>query len=91
MFRGVTSRGPQPVAKFIVPDWGDIVDSGIGFSYRPAGLCSLAGRYVRVDFIPPVIDYEFGYKRVLARNMYPFSCIFVSLDMHQSNVRQRYG
>ncbi len=24
---------------------GDIVDSGIGFSYRPASLCSLAGRY----------------------------------------------
>jgi hypothetical protein len=24
---------------------GDIVDSGIGFPYRPASLCSLAGRY----------------------------------------------
>ncbi len=24
---------------------GDIVDSGIRFSYRPASLCSLAGRY----------------------------------------------
>jgi hypothetical protein len=22
------------VAKFLVPDWGDIVDSGIGLSYR---------------------------------------------------------
>ncbi len=28
-----------PVPKFIVPD------SGIGLSYRPASLCSLAGRY----------------------------------------------
>ncbi len=26
----------RPVAKFIAPDWGDIVDSGIGFSYWPA-------------------------------------------------------
>ncbi len=25
-----------PVAKFIVPDWGDKVDSGIGLSYLPA-------------------------------------------------------
>jgi hypothetical protein len=33
------------VAKFLVPEWGDIVDSGIGMSYRPASLCSLAGRY----------------------------------------------
>ncbi len=34
------------VAKFIVPDWGDKVDSGIGLSYRPARrLHRLAGRY----------------------------------------------
>ncbi len=26
------------VAKFLVPDWGDIVDYGIGLSYRPASL-----------------------------------------------------
>ncbi len=26
------------VAKFLFPDWGDIVDSGIGLSYRPARL-----------------------------------------------------
>jgi hypothetical protein len=39
-----TSR--SPVAKFIVPVLGDIVDSGIGLSYRPASLCNpLAGRY----------------------------------------------
>jgi hypothetical protein len=34
-----------PVAKFVVPDLGDKVDSEIGLSYRPASLCSLAGRY----------------------------------------------
>jgi hypothetical protein len=36
-----------PVAKFIVPYWGDKVDSGIGLSYLPATarLPRLAGRY----------------------------------------------
>jgi hypothetical protein len=33
------------VAKFIVPDWGDKVDSGMELSYRPARLHRLAGRY----------------------------------------------
>ncbi len=34
------------VAKFVVPDWRDIVDSGMGLlSYRPARLHRLAGRY----------------------------------------------
>ncbi len=33
------------VAKFIVPEWGDIVDSGIGLSYWPVRLCSLVGQY----------------------------------------------
>ncbi len=32
-------------AKFFVPDWGDIVDSGIWLSFRPARLLRLAGRY----------------------------------------------
>jgi hypothetical protein len=32
-------------AKFLVHNWGDIVNSGIGLSYQPACLCSLAGRY----------------------------------------------
>ncbi len=35
---------PAPVAKFVVPEWEYIVDSGIGLSYRPASLCSLADR-----------------------------------------------
>ncbi len=33
-------------AQFIVPDWGDKVEFGIGLSYRPARLTyRLAGRY----------------------------------------------
>ncbi len=34
-----------PVSKFIVPDWGDIVDSGIGLSYTgsPAFVARRAG------------------------------------------------
>jgi hypothetical protein len=36
--------------QFLVSDWGDIVDSGIGLSYRPARLHRLA------DNIPPVRD-----------------------------------
>jgi hypothetical protein len=36
----------RTVTKFIVPDWAVyVVDSGIGLSYRPARLYSLAGRY----------------------------------------------
>jgi hypothetical protein len=31
-------QGSNPVAKFIVSDWGDKVNSGIGLSYRPARL-----------------------------------------------------
>jgi hypothetical protein len=71
----VTVRSPFPgpvlyvfiyvhsVAKFIVPEWGDKVDSGTGLSYRPANLSSLAARYnpMPESFIPPVRDYEFGY------------------------------
>ncbi len=35
------------IAKFLVPDWGDKVNSGIGLSYRPATarLHRLAGQY----------------------------------------------
>ncbi len=32
-------------AQFLVPDWRDKVDYGIGLSYRPAKLHRLAGRY----------------------------------------------
>ena len=38
-------RRVNPVAKFIVPDWGDKVDSGIGLSYRHARLHRLADLY----------------------------------------------
>ncbi len=61
----------DPVAEFIDPWLGDKVDSGIGLSYRPASICSLAGRqpYARVDFIPPSQgrDYEFGYRNITRR------------------------
>ncbi len=35
----------SPVAKFLVPDWENIVDSGIGLSDRPARLHRLPGQY----------------------------------------------
>ncbi len=35
----------RPEAKCKVLEWGDKVDSGIGLSYRPAGLHRLADRY----------------------------------------------
>jgi hypothetical protein len=35
----------RPVAEFIGPDWGDIVNSGKVLTYRPAMLHGLAGRY----------------------------------------------
>ncbi len=46
--------------KFLVPDWGDIVNSGIGLSYRPARLHRLAGPYnnpiCQSRLYPPVGD-----------------------------------
>jgi hypothetical protein len=55
----------SPEAKFLVPDWEDKVDSGIGLSYRP-GTISLYIQYIayragtvilcRVNYIPPVRD-----------------------------------
>jgi hypothetical protein len=52
-------------AKFLVPDWGDIVDSGIGSSYRPARQSRQAGRHdnpmPESTIHPPLGDYEFGY------------------------------
>jgi hypothetical protein len=45
-----------PVAKFLVPDWGDLVDSGIGLSYRHDRLHMAGGPvrqpYASVYFIP---------------------------------------
>jgi hypothetical protein len=52
-------------AKFIVPDWGDKADSGIGLSYRTARLHTLVARYnnpMPGQLYPPVRDYEFCYK-----------------------------
>jgi hypothetical protein len=51
-------------AEFIVPDWGDKVNSGIGLSYRPARLNRLMARYnnhmSELTMYPPVWNYEFG-------------------------------
>ncbi len=49
------SRLRSPVAKFIIPGWGDKVDSGIGLSYWPARL------HRRSQLSLQVRDYEFGY------------------------------
>ncbi len=54
----------SPVAEFIVPDWGDTVDPGIGLSYRPIMLHRLSGRNdnpIRNQLYPLFRDYEFGY------------------------------
>jgi hypothetical protein len=55
----------SPVVKFIVPDCGILVDSGIGSSYRLARLHRLGGPvrkpYAGVNIYPPIRDYEFGY------------------------------
>ncbi len=53
-----------PLAKFIVPDGRDNVNSGIGLSYRHARLHRLAGRYdnlCRSWLSPPVRHCEFGH------------------------------
>ncbi len=57
----------NPIAKFIVLDFGDKVDSGIGLLYRHARLHRQAGRYdnlCRSQQYPPFIDYEFGQRTI---------------------------
>ncbi len=67
-------------AKFIVPDWGYKVDSGIGLSYQSGRLPRPAGRSddpkklpysTTVD--PPFRDYEFAYSMQLPQKsrLYP--------------------
>ncbi len=53
------------IAKFIVTWMGDIVDSGLGLSYRPASVDwrAVQQHCAGVTFIPPVRNYEFGYKQ----------------------------
>ncbi len=61
---------PPPIAKFLVPDWGDKIDSGIGLSYPTGPPATQDGRpvrqpYVEVNYVYiPVRDYEFGYSLV---------------------------
>jgi hypothetical protein len=58
----------RSVAKFIVPDWRDKVNSGIGLAYRMTklhigwrdGTTTLC---MRSQLYPPVKEYEFGYWR----------------------------
>jgi hypothetical protein len=58
-----------PGAKFLVPDSGDKVDSGIGLSSRPAiaKLCTITlyigwqAMLESTTYIPPFKDYEFGF------------------------------
>jgi hypothetical protein len=79
----------RPVAKFIVPDWGDKVDSGIGLSYRPARLLaggSVQQRYDGVNFIPPVRDYSMHLAtaqdtHTLSYRQYIFSFLFFLYSM----------
>jgi hypothetical protein len=55
---------PRAVAKFIVSDWGDKVNSGTWLSYRPARLHRLAGRCdnpMPESAKSPVRDNKFGY------------------------------
>jgi hypothetical protein len=65
--KGSKSNDTKYVAKFIVPDLGDRVTSGIGFSSRPARLHKYIGRRAgmttlcRSQLHPPVRNYEFGY------------------------------
>ncbi len=52
-----------PVAKFLVPDWGDKVK--LWMSYRQSGYMGWRGvrqPYAGVNYIPPVRDFEFGYR-----------------------------
>jgi hypothetical protein len=57
MAGGAPTCPSAPVAKFLVPERGNIVDSGIGLSYRPDRLHTQAVGPVRqpcagVDYIP---------------------------------------
>jgi hypothetical protein len=53
----------DPAAQFIVPDWGDKFDYGIGLLYWPVRLHRLATKTLyRSQLYPPLRDYEFGYR-----------------------------
>ncbi len=56
------------IAKFLVPDWDDIVNSGIGLSYLPAGLHRLAGRYYS-PMPQSIISPSQGLKIILSSDL----------------------
>ncbi len=47
----------KTVAKFIVPDWGDIVHYAIGLLYRPARLHWMAGRHYNLKLELTIFPY----------------------------------
>jgi hypothetical protein len=64
IYTHIVYRKLRPVAKFIVPDWEEKVDSGIGLSYRPAA--RLLGWPAGVNYNqPPFRDYEFGCSTIV--------------------------
>ncbi len=72
-FHGVIARDKKQVAKFIVNDWGDKVNSGVGLSYRPARLHRLVGRFDNrmpesTTLHPQLRDYEFGWLTLQRHN-----------------------
>jgi hypothetical protein len=53
MAGGAPTCPSAPVAKFLVPERGNIVDCGIGLLHRPASLCGPVKQpYSGVDYIP---------------------------------------
>ncbi len=74
----------EHVAKFIVRAWGYKVDSGIGFSYRPARLCRLAGRYDNPaeSTLFPFRDHKFGYSRRIPLYRQPPLAIYRHISIH---------
>ncbi len=63
----------SPAAKFVVPEWGKIVDSGIGVSCRPGcrtglpAICTVTWRepFAGINFIPTVRDYDLDTEFIL--------------------------
>ncbi len=78
------SESSLPVAKFIVPDWGDKVDSGIGLSYRPA---TYAGRpvlqpYAGVNYI--LLSWTLNLDTA-GKGESPTHCLFLRRSLHHRN------
>ncbi len=82
----------SPVAEFLDPGWGDKVDSGIGLSYRLAGLLRLVGRYdnpMPESTLSPSQGSTNSAKelRLLYISLKPF---FVAIDSWLERVRTKH-